>query len=218
MGKSVYSIVLSDEVVAAVDELAYRAGTSRSNLINQILAEKVSYTTPEMRMKQIFSLVGQTLDSRFLPAPQSSESVMSVRTPLKFKYKPTVKYSVELNRDFSGCVGRLKISLRTQSAELIALTDSFFRMWSKLEQKYLGKFFTGGFPCEILPKLYSRDFYEVGKGRLSDIEIAEAISGYIRVFDKALTQYFNNINDIKAAESLCEETYRSYLRKGVSVI
>ena len=35
MGKSVYSIVLSDEVVQAIDDLAYRLGTSRSRLITK---------------------------------------------------------------------------------------------------------------------------------------------------------------------------------------
>ena len=38
MSKSVYSLVLSDDVVAAVDRAAYALGSSRSNLINQILA------------------------------------------------------------------------------------------------------------------------------------------------------------------------------------
>ena len=55
MNKSVYSLVLSDEVVDAIDRLAYSMNTSRSNLINQILAEKLSLMTPEMRMRQIFS-------------------------------------------------------------------------------------------------------------------------------------------------------------------
>ena len=43
MKKSVYSLVLMDDVVDAIDKLAYSMNTSRSNLINQILAEKVSY-------------------------------------------------------------------------------------------------------------------------------------------------------------------------------
>ena len=47
MGKSVYSLVLMDEVVDAIDQMAYRNNTSRSNLINQILAEHVSLATPE---------------------------------------------------------------------------------------------------------------------------------------------------------------------------
>ena len=39
MAKSVYSLVLRDEVVAEIDRLAYRMNTNRSNMINQILAE-----------------------------------------------------------------------------------------------------------------------------------------------------------------------------------
>jgi hypothetical protein len=218
MGKNVYSIVLSDEVVEAVDAMAYRMNTSRSNLINQILAERVSYVTPEMRMREIFSLMGQMLDSRFLPSPQSSDSVMAVKTPLKFKYKPTVKYSLELFRSFSGCVGRLKVTLRTQSEELISLTGQFFNYWSELEQKYLGKFFQGGFPCEISPKCYTRDFYAVGDGRLNDREIAQAASEYIDIFNKAITQYFENISDPAKARRLCEETYKGYLQNGVTII
>ncbi len=57
MKKSVYSLVLMDDVVNAIDDMAYQMNTSRSNLINQILAEHVSYITPEMRMKDIFDCV-----------------------------------------------------------------------------------------------------------------------------------------------------------------
>ncbi len=219
MGKSVYSIVLSDDVVHEIDNMAYRMGTSRSNLINQILAERVSLVTPEMRMREIFSLVEQALDSHFLPTPQSSDSVMAVKTPLRFKYKPTVKYSVELFRSFSGCVGRLKVTLRTQSDELIRLTDDFFEVWSRLEKRYLGSFFEGeGFPNEITPKSYIRCFYEVGNGELSDEGIARAISEYISIFDKALAKYFDSLSDRQAANEACEQIYKGYLQKGVTVI
>ena len=53
MSKSVYSLVLSDDVVAAVDRAAYGLDTSRSNLINQLLADYVSFITPEKRRKDI---------------------------------------------------------------------------------------------------------------------------------------------------------------------
>ena len=50
MKKEVYSLVLSENVVAAVDRMAKERGANRSDLINQILAEYVSYVTPAMRM------------------------------------------------------------------------------------------------------------------------------------------------------------------------
>ena len=51
MNKSVYSLVLSDEIVQEIDRMAYEAGASRSAMINQILADYVRYTTPEKRMR-----------------------------------------------------------------------------------------------------------------------------------------------------------------------
>ena len=53
MSKSVYSLVLTDEIVRAIDSLAYRMNTSRSALIDRILAEKLSMQTPEIRMRNI---------------------------------------------------------------------------------------------------------------------------------------------------------------------
>ena len=61
MKKSVYSLVLSDDVVEAVDRAAYQNGLSRSAMVNQILADYVSYTTPEKRMREIFSQVESLL-------------------------------------------------------------------------------------------------------------------------------------------------------------
>ena len=63
MNKSLYSLILSDDVVREIDRLAYKSGTNRSSMINRILAEYVSYTTPEMRFNQIFS----ALESMLLP-------------------------------------------------------------------------------------------------------------------------------------------------------
>ena len=61
MANSVYSIVLNDAVVEAIDRLAYQNGTNRSSMINRILAERVSYTTPEQRIKNILGYVEKSL-------------------------------------------------------------------------------------------------------------------------------------------------------------
>ena len=53
MKKSLYSLMLMDEVVNEVDRLAFRRGTNRSSLINQLLAEYLSLATPENRIGNI---------------------------------------------------------------------------------------------------------------------------------------------------------------------
>ena len=47
MKKSMYSLMLSEQVVEAIDRLALEQNTNRSRLINEILADYLSLVTPE---------------------------------------------------------------------------------------------------------------------------------------------------------------------------
>ena len=100
MKKTLYSLMLSEDVVREVDALAHRLGTSRSNLINQILAEYVDYTTPERRISDIFSAMEQLISPsrELVPFFAPNSQSMSLKSSLEYKYRPTVKYEVELSR------------------------------------------------------------------------------------------------------------------------
>lgn len=215
MKKSVYSIVLADEVVAAIDDMAYSLGTSRSNLINQILAERVSMMTPEMRMRDILERIEQLMSGRLLQVAQSTGSAMMLKSPLKYKYRPTVNYSVELSRSFSGTVGRLKISLRTQSESLITMITGFFKLWISLEGKYLSHIIKTGNPWSGGGASFTREFYSPGGSQLSDEQIAEAVGGYVNLLDECIRLYFE---DETAAAKQIEEKYKDYLSKGVVIL
>ena len=94
MKKTLYSLMLSEEVVREVDALAHRLGTNRSNLINQILAEYVNYTTPERKINDVLSAIEQLMSpSRDLvPFFTPNSLSMSLKSSLEYKYRPTVKY------------------------------------------------------------------------------------------------------------------------------
>ena len=89
-----------DDVVEAIDRLAYERNTNRSNLINQILAENVNYTTPEMRMKDIFTQLEAILsESCYQILDRSSDSMFALRSPIRYKYRPMINYTIELFRE-----------------------------------------------------------------------------------------------------------------------
>ena len=52
--EAIFPMNSSPSLTREVDALAHRLGTNRSNLINQILADYVSVTTPERRINDIF--------------------------------------------------------------------------------------------------------------------------------------------------------------------
>ena len=135
MNKSLYSLILSDGVIREIDRLAYKSGTNRSGMINQILAEYVSYTTPEMRISQIFSSLENLLSGGddFKLLINNSASVMNLRSSLDYKYNPSVRYAVELYKTDNENIGEMKVSLRTQSAALISYMMEFYKAFASLE-------------------------------------------------------------------------------------
>ena len=145
MKKSVYSLVLSDDIVEEIDRLAYSKGFSRSAMINEILAEAVSYTTPEKRMNDIFGAIESLMESTaFQIQPQPSDAMLSIRSALRYKYKPVIRYGLELYRSFDKTIGQLKVSFRTQSENLKADLTEFLKLWAELENKYIVRFFPEG--------------------------------------------------------------------------
>ena len=204
--KTVYSIVLSSDVVEKIDRLAYENGTNRSNMINQILAEYVSYTTPEKRMKDIFDSLTALIGANepFLIQSQGSDAMLSIRSPLQVKYNPTIKYTVELFRDKASNLGELRVMTRTQSGALLEQLEEFFLLFCAVETAY----------SSIPPQ------YQIGKGRfirkfvmkdaaMNSDEIGTAIARFIQCMDAALKAYFNA--PVYQRKAAVEEIYRAYL-------
>lgn len=220
MSKSVYSLVLMDDVVEAIDRMAYAMGTSRSNLINQILAEKVSYITPEKRMNSIFKSIEQLMsDESFQVQAQASDAMMSIRSALKYKYKPTIRYSLELYRNTEKTIGQLKVSFRTSSEQLKTDLTSFLKLWAALENKYIISYFPEGIAYRIEDGKFIRTFrLPPAHEQQSTEEIGRAIGEYIRMFDDILKVYFANLDDEQTAVVKSKQAYENYLEKGMILI
>ncbi len=200
MKKTLYSLMLNEEVVREVDAMAHRLGTNRSNLINQILAEYVNYTTPERRINDIFSAIEQLMrpSRELVPYFAPNAPTISMKSALEYKYRPTVKYEVELYHSGEKSLGELSVIFRTQSSSLIAALTDFFRLWKHIEELRLpGK--------SISYALYDGKFVRsisVPETEYSSNELAQAISAYITLFDKAMKGYLAGRIDASGVDAL----------------
>ncbi len=209
MKKTLYSLMLNDEVVREVDALAHRMSTNRSNLINQILAEYVNYTTPERRINDVLSTIQELMSPShdFVPFFAPNSYSMSLKSSLEYKYRPTVKYEVELYRAGGDSIGELTVIFRTQSTTLIQAMTSFFRLWKRIEDAHLA------------PRLNAPVSYALYDGKfvrsisMPDVdcsaeELAQALSEYIKLFDKLMKGYLGGRLDDHEVEA----AYFSHMR------
>ena len=208
MKKTLYSLVLNDEVVREVDALAHRMGTNRSNLINQILAEYVNYTTPEQRINEVLSAIEQLMaPSRDLvPFFSPNSYSMSLKSSLEYKYRPTVKYEVELYRGAGEQIGELTVLFRTQSMALIQGMTDFFRLWKQIEDAHLQPLTGAKIDYALYEGKFLRSIAAPDKD-CSTQELASALSDYITLFDKLLKGYLAD----RYSPHEIEGAYCSYL-------
>lgn len=208
MKKTLYSLVLNDEVVREVDALAHRMGTNRSNLINQILAEYVNYTTPEQRINQVLSTIEELMSpSRDLvPFFSPNSYTMSLKSSLEYKYRPTVKYEVELYRGVGDSIGELTVLFRTQSMSLIQSMTEFFRLWKQVEDAHLRPLTGQSIDYALYEGKFVRSIAAPSKDCTAQ-ELATALSNYITLFDKLLKGYLAD----RYSPHEIEGAYCSYL-------
>lgn len=195
MSKSVYSMVLSDEVIALIDNAALKSGKSRSTLVNEILADYVGYSTEKQRIEEILSLVTEALEPhRRMRVERRQQSTIDFLSAINYKYNPRVTYSVELFTE-SENVGYLKIALRTTNSALIAVINEFFASFIMLEKKYLGNVEYSVSGGKLFRKL-------VFKNTDSTADIAIKISNYVDNIDKLINAYTNDYLSGVADENL----------------
>ena len=211
MKKTLYSLMLSDDVVREIDILAHKNGTNRSNLINQILAEYLGMTTPERRINEIFQAIEEAVTpyGELVPFFAPNNLTMSLKSSLEYKYRPTVKYEVELYKNGGDSIGELAVIFRTQSAALISAMTEFFRLWNYVESRTLPKYGVGGVSCALYENKFVRSIAIPKNRDCTASELAAAISGYIRLFDELMKGYING----KYSAAEVAEKYEKYISK-----
>ena len=203
MKKTLYSLMLNEEVVREVDALTHRTGTNRSNLINQILAEYVDYTTPERRINDVLSAIEQLMgpSSDLVPFFAPNTYSMSLKSSLEYKYRPTVKYEVELFRGEEENIGELSVVFRTQSRALISVMTEFFRLWKSIEDAHLAPLVGHKPRFALYDGRFTRSISAPDHDCTTD-QLASALSEYIKLFDKLMKAYVSgrlSAHEVEAA-------------------
>ena len=183
MKKTLYSLTLSEDVMREVDMLAHLRGTNRSNLVNQILAEYVKVRTPEQRVNDIFNeIAGLMSASQLVPQVTAGAPSMALRSCLEYKYRPSVRYEVELFQPRGKAIGSLSVVYRTQSDELLGRLSGFFGLWTRIEKQL---------PFDVTYTFEDGKFTRSIQSdkELTTTQLAKVISDYVRTFDKLLKAY-----------------------------
>ena len=140
--------------------------------------------------------------------PPRASWCRSSRRSLAYKYRPTVKYEVDLGGDGEDTLGTLNVVFRTQSSELIAALTDFFRLWARIENACLAPALGGTIACSLYDGRFVRPLAMPRGHARSAEDIAGAISAYVQLFDRLLKGFLSGELSAKDVEL----AYRGDLR------
>lgn len=219
MKKNMYSLILAEDVVNEIDRLAETEGTNRSNLINQILAGYVSVTTPEKRISDVFRRIESLMQGAASELPvffANHDNTLSIKSALAYRYRPTIRYEVELYRVPKGTIGELKVNFRTQAPELLAALTEFFRLWRNMEEIYVVPFFGDNkIDYALEENKWTRSLCLPKDTEYAPDALGRAITDYVKIFDKLLKKHLSG--GYKNARGL-ENDYLAALNGGMLMI
>ena len=207
MAKSVYSLVLSDDVVAAIDQLAVRGGYSRSAFINHLLAESASLSTPEQRMREVIAAVEQAMADAFR-MDLSPGGVLTLRTAPRYKYNPAVAYVVELAED-AHHLEQLRVGLSSQNERSPCPLHHSLAPCAELDRQHL--------PHPPDPTHQSRESTRSSRcsrrppSMGTEQDAGEAIATYVSLLDACLKTFFDHPDNVAAASAATHELYTEQL-------
>ena len=176
----------------------------------------MNLVTPERRINDIFSAIEQlmTPSRELVPFVSPNAMTMSLKSSLEYKYRPTVKYEVELYRGNDKALGELSVIFRTQSAALINSMTDFFRVWKSIEDAHLRPLLGDNAPEYAL---YDGKFVRsitIPQKDCSSQELASVISEYIKLFDNMMQGWLSGRYDAREIEAC----YYSLLRRSEILI
>ncbi len=198
MAKSVYSMLLSDEVIEKVDAIALKNGLSRSQVVNNCLADYLGVKlTKSIIDELIASLTNAICDHNRMRIARRQTYAVDYYSAVNYKYSPRVTYSVDFIE--SGQAGELKISLRSTSQELAQIFSNFFNDFISVEKSVNPNV---SFYIEDGKLIRRLDFSKIS----SLEELSFAITEYVKILDMLLNKYVYEFSSGLQSESL-ERSY-----------
>lgn len=200
MAKSVYSVVLDDEVVRYLDLAAAKTGESRSQFINRVVAKEVGFSTYREKLDEVVTAINSFVAAHEkLRMVRRQKAAVDFLSALNYKYSPRVTYSVELFPDRRAA--KLSVALRTTSPVLIELCGRFFKLIGALEEESL-----------------KRRTFVVEDGRLvrwlqipdgaDGVQAASCITDYVNYFDGLLNTYVAYPTEDERVNAVIDEFVR----------
>jgi len=226
------------EMMGELQRIAFERDSAVSDVISEAVGEFLYSRKIGTKIFDVLNSIEQNMSGirHFAVNTDLGRHIISIKSPLRYTYRPELKYEVRISLDSRRTVGQMTVRLRTHDINTLKSFAEFLNFWIELETKYIAlkvgqqiayTVDTGYFSRAISILLHDSSVHFTGQGtgeatdnygQTTESAIGDygqaagsAIGDYIQVFDELFKYSYShpgsNWNEI-------EKIYISYLKSG----
>jgi len=213
-----HMIRVLDSMMRRLQVMSNERDVPVNDLIDQALGDFLSFHETGINLFDIINSIENHLTSakHFVTDVDLYNYAISVKSPIRYVYRPELKYQINVSQIDRISIGKMSVALRTNDMNTLRCFMAFINLWINLEEKYISpreriEYISDVGYFERKVYLPANDWQTVSVRQISGQVIGEAISDYISAFDQLLKNYFTR-TEISGSE--IEKMYRDLVQNG----
>ena len=191
MKENDHMIRILEGIMRRLQLVAHEKNVPVTELVNQALDDFLSFHETGINFFDIINSIENhlTMEQHFVTNVDLFNYAISVKSPIRYVYRPELKYNIIIAQNNQISIGKMSVSLRSNDINTIRCFSAFLNLWIKLERTYIKQ-------PERIEYISDTGYFErkvylpANDREINGQSVGAAISDYISVFDELLKRYF----------------------------
>ena len=204
------NIIIIRELMDEMRRVSVERDISVSDIVHEAIREFLYYRNTGANLFDIINGIEKSINKtgHFTVNSDLNNFAVSIKSPLRYIYRPELKYEIKIIRSGEKTAGKINVNLRSRDIDTLNSFSDFVGLWIKLENKYSSKKKIGNTEYIIDVGYFGRNIKLPSAGESENAGVC--VSDYINAFDELYKYYFTHPNSYREIENI----YAGYAEAG----
>ena len=196
MHENDHMIQILDSMMRRLQLMSHERDVPVNELIHQALGDFLSCHETGINLFDVINSIENHLTAaeHFVTNVDLYNHAISVKSPIRYVYRPELKYQITITQSSRVSIGKMSVALRSHDMKTLQCFFAFINLWINLERKYI-------MTREQIEYITDTGYFErkvylpANDRQINGQTIGAAISDYISAFDTLLKYYFTHPED-----------------------
>ena len=173
---------------------------SVSDIVHEAIREFLYYRNTGVNFFDIINSIEKSMNQtgHFIVNSDFNNFAVSIKSPLRYIYRPELKYEIKITQSDEITIGKISVTLRSRDIDTLKSFSDFVSLWIDLETKYSAHKKGGRIEYIIDIGYFGRKIYLPVMGEnaesngINSRTVGASVGDYVNAFDELYKYYYSH--------------------------